>query len=93
MKEKGFILLADLLLTMVCMSVIVAMAVPQLIQIQKGQEMVTAKARVRNLAQVQGAIALCHATPGCFPPIGLTAQIPQVGPIMQGAYGIYLLGG
>jgi hypothetical protein len=42
--------------------------------------------RVRNLAQVQGAIALCHTTPGCSPSVGLTAQIPQVGSISQGAY-------
>jgi type II secretory pathway pseudopilin PulG len=86
MKEKGFILLADLLLTMLMMSIIVAMAVPQVLQIQRTQEMITAKARVRNLAQVQAAIALCNATPSCSPSVGLTAQIPQVGTIAQGAY-------
>jgi len=86
MKEKGFILLADLLLTMLVMSILVAMAVPQIIQIRKTEEMGTAKARVQNLAQVQGKIALCNATPGCSPSVGLTAQIPQVGTITQGAY-------
>jgi type II secretory pathway pseudopilin PulG len=86
MKEKGFILLADLLVTMLVMSILVAMAVPQVIQIQKTQEMVAAKTRVRNLAQVQGAIALCNATPGCSPSVGLTAQIPLIGTIAQGAY-------
>jgi Tfp pilus assembly protein FimT len=86
MKEKGFILLADLLLTMLCMSIICAMAVPSIVQIRKTQEMVNAKGRVLNQAQVQGAIALCRATPGCSPSVGLTAQIPQVGTITQGAY-------
>lgn len=86
MKEKGFILMADLLLTMLVMSILVAMAVPQIIQIQRTQEMVNAKARVRNLAQVQGAIALCNATPGCLPSVGLTAQIPPAGTIKQDAY-------
>ena len=55
MKEKGFILLADLLLTMLLMSIIVAMAVPQIIQIQRTQEMITAQLPRNSSAPIHPA--------------------------------------
>jgi len=85
-RERGFIMLIDLLLTMLLMATLLAMAVPQVLQNQRSAEMVAARARVLNLANVQSAIALCNSTPSCTPSVGLTAQVPMPGTIRQGAY-------
>ena len=86
-SQAGFILLMDLMLSMLLMSVLLAMAVPQVVQIQRTNEMIAAKARVANLASVESAISLCNATPGCHPSVALTAQIPPLGStIRQGAF-------
>jgi type II secretory pathway pseudopilin PulG len=85
--QAGFVLLMDVMLSMLIMSILVAMAVPNVIQIQRTNEMIAAKARVANLANVQSAISLCNASPGCRPSVALTVQIPPNGStVRQGAY-------
>lgn len=86
-SQAGFVLLMDLMVSLLLMSVLLAMAVPQVVQIQRTNEMIAAKARVANLASVESAISLCNATPGCHPSVALTAQIPPLGStVRQGAY-------
>jgi len=86
-SQAGFILLVDLMISLLVLSIVTAMAVPQIIQIQRTNEMIAARARVANLASVQSAIALCNSTPGCTPSVGLTAQVPaSATTIRQGAY-------
>ncbi len=72
--QAGFVLLMDLMLSMLLMSVLSAMEVPRVVLIQRTNKTFTAKARVANLAGVESAISLCNATPGCHPAVALRAN-------------------
>ena len=89
-KESGVILLVDLLITMAVLTIVAAVT-PVMSQIAQSKKAFTAKNRVRTMAAVQSAIAVCNRTPGCAVSVGLSAQVPNIEPgvsqsTQQGAF-------
>jgi type II secretory pathway pseudopilin PulG len=85
-NQKGFALLIELLIVMAVTATLVTMAGVSFVQIRAAENQTQAVLRLRQVATAQAALAICNATPGCIPSVGLSNVVPPAGPIRQSSF-------